>query len=112
MNADPNITDWLNVLIAFLLLFLSILVWRLNRRVTWLTGALESHSTLMLRLEAKRGVDGKPIKVVWWDPNREKLPFKGAHGVEAELEQIYLYLPPEHRECNRGFWRRVWAWFK
>lgn len=112
MNADPSITDWLNVLIAFLLLFLSILVWRLNRRVTWLTGALESHSTLMLRLEAKRGVEGKPIKVVWWDPNREKPPFKGAHGVEAELEQIYLYLPPEHRECDRGFWRKVWAWFK
>ena len=112
MNTDPSITDWLNVLIAFLLLFLSALVWRLNRRVTWLTGALESHSTLMLRLEAKRGVEGKPIKVVWWDPNREKPPFKGAHGVEAELEQIYLYLPPEHRECNRGLWRRVWAWFK
>lgn len=112
MNADPSITDWLNGLVAFLLLFLNILVWRLSRRATWLTGALESHSTFMLRLEAKRGVDGKPIRVVWWDPNREKPLFTGAHGVEADLEQVYLYLPPEHRECNRGFWHRVWAWFK
>lgn len=112
MNVDPSITDWLNVIIAFLLLFLSILVWRLNRRVTWLTGALESHSALMLRIEAKRGIEGKPIKVVWWDPNREKRPFKGAHGVEADLEKIYLYLPPEHRECKGGFMRRIWGWFK
>jgi hypothetical protein len=86
MNTGPTITDWLNVIIAFLLLFL---LWRLNRRVTWLTGALESHSTLMLRIEAKRGIDGKPIKAIWWDPNREKPPFKGTHGVEADLEQIY-----------------------
>lgn len=109
MNVDPSITDWLNVIIAFLLLFLSVLVWRLNRRVAWLTGALESHSTLMLRIEARRGIEGRPIRVIWWDPNREKPPFNGAHGVEADLEQIYLYLPPEHRECKGGIFRRIWG---
>lgn len=103
----PKVVAWLDVLIAFLLVVLTFLIWRLNKRVSWLTGAMESHSTLMLRLEAKRGIDGKPVRVVWWDPNREKVPFSGAHNVEADLETIYLYLPPEHRECSKGWWSRL-----
>lgn len=112
MDLDaPKITDWLSVLIMLLLVVLNFLVWRVNKRLTWLTGALESHSTWILRIEAMRGVNGKPLKVIWWDPNREKPPFKGAHGIEAQPDDLYLYLPPQYRSCPRGLWARTKEWF-
>lgn len=106
----PSFTEWLMVAITFLLLIISFLAWRISRRVAWLTGAMESHSTLMLRIEAKRGVNGEPLKVKWWDPNREEIPFKGAHDKEADLECIYLYLPPKYRLCKHGILRKFKQW--
>ena len=107
---DANLAEWLMVAITALLVFLGILAWRINKHVMWLTGALESHSTLMLRLEAKRGVKDTPIKVIWWDPNREEAPFDGAHGKEADLDNIHLFFPPKYRTSKGGFWGCVTQW--
>lgn len=64
-----------------------------NERMNWLTGALESHSCLQLRLAAKK----EGIRVVWWDKNIEPWPHKGEHGEAADLDVIYVGLPPKLR---------------
>jgi hypothetical protein len=44
---------WIQALIAAAVLWVSYLVWRLHKHQTFLTGAMESHSTAMLRIEAR-----------------------------------------------------------
>ena len=70
----------------------------LQARATWLSGALESHSELMLRLRAEEL--GK--QVVWWDPTydgpqKKRPPTKAEHGASAVVETVFVYLPPELR---------------
>jgi hypothetical protein len=68
-----------------------------SRRVEWLIGALESHSTIRLRMRAKR--DG--LKVVAYDPVTARFPARGPlTGEEWPLETIYLALPPEFRASD------------
>ena len=73
------------------------LVWKVYELIAWLTGAMETHSDLMLRIEALRGINDMPIKLVWWDPTIEKIPTKKEHGQEIDLSTIYMYLPLEMR---------------
>ena len=70
----------------------------MSERLNWFTGALESHSSLMLRIEAARGINGKPIEAIWWDPTLEKAPVKREHGKAAQLERIYVFVPMEERQ--------------
>ena len=86
------LTDWLMVIISGLLLLLGYFAWRISAKVAWLTSAMETHSTMTLRIEAKRGISGEPIKIIWWDPSIESFPFYGEHGKEAELQDIYIYI--------------------
>lgn len=73
---------------------LAALVWKINKRMTWLCGALESHSSLTLRMEAeKRG-----IELQWWDPSIEDFPREGQHGEPCRLEKIYIGVPPRWRK--------------
>ncbi len=77
-----------------------------------LTNALESHSTLILLIEAKRGLrpgaaDNQPIRTVWWDPTVEKAHFFGSkpgvvkkHRDEIDLDEIRLNIPPSFRQGN------------
>ena len=104
------LTDWLMVIISGLLLIISYFAWRISSRVAWLTGAMETHSTMMLRIEAKRGINGQPIKIIWWDPSREAFPFPGEHGTEAELNEIYLGIPPRYRLRNQSWFSRFFLW--
>ena len=67
-----------------------------NERMTWLTGALESHSFLQLRLAAKK--EGIPL--VWWDKTIEPWPHKGEHGEPADLETIHGH--PYVRDVGGG----------
>ena len=83
------------------------LVWRVYARIEWLTGAMETHSNLILRLEAKRGIDGTPIKVLWWDPTIEEPPVKRVHGEEVDLSTIYLYVPLRERRHRRRWLTRL-----
>lgn len=97
-NSGPKLTDWLMVIVSFALLLLSFLAWQLNKQIAWFTGAMESHSDLMLRIEALRGIEhGQPIELIWWDPNIEEPPIDRKHGNPVDMKRIYLYLPLKYR---------------
>jgi len=71
----------------------------LQRQANWLNGALESHSTIRLKLKAESL--GK--KVIWWDPTHDGPTKKRPPGSCAHLQQVttdivYLYVPPEFRK--------------
>ena len=99
------------LLTAFIALF-TFLVWKVYERIAWLTGAMESHAELMLRIEAKRGIAGQPIKVLWWDPTLESPPIKREHGQEANLEPIYCFIPPSDRRVRETWQAKVKELFK
>lgn len=71
----------------------------LQRRANWLSGALESHSEVMLRLKAEEL--GKTV--IWWDPTHDGLikqrpPIDRAHAQIARTDEpVYLYVPLEQR---------------
>ena len=76
----------------------SFLGWRSARRVEWLTGAMESHSTMQIRMQAKRD----NLRVEAYDPDLR--PYPGdvpLEGKEWKLETVYLALPPTFRANKR-----------
>jgi len=95
------------VVLTAVIAFFTYLVWLVYHRIAWLTGAMESHSALMVRIEAGRAPHGKPIEVIWWDPTIEPFPFSGAHGQVATLERIYVGIPPQYRRHKHGLFRRI-----
>lgn len=88
---------WVTVLLTLVIAVFTFLVWKVYERIAWFTGSMETHSDLMLRIEARRGINGEPIKLLWWDPTIEKIPAKREHGQELDLSTIYIYLPLEMR---------------
>jgi len=68
-------------------------IYELQDRLTWFTGAMESHSQIMLQLEAENY--GKEL--IWWDPNYEKPPFPHKHGDKATVERVMIYIDPKYR---------------
>ena len=89
--------EWIMVILTIVIAVFTFLVWKVYERMAWLTGAMETHSDLMLRIEARRGISGEPIKLLWWDPTIEQIPTKKQHGQEIDLSTIYIYLPLEMR---------------
>jgi len=88
----PDLTDLLLVILAFL-------GWRVSNKVKWFTGALESHSTIMLWLEAQRGIGGRPIKLEWFDPDATSRSIRDyAPGTEVDFTPIYLAVPMKERQ--------------
>ena len=87
------ITDWLTALLTCVIAILTYLVWKVYERIAWLTGAMESHSDIMLKIEALRGINGKQIELIWWDPTIEDVPTVKEHGKLVELDKIYFKLP-------------------
>ena len=73
------LTDWILVFLTFVIAIFTFLVWKVYERIAWLTGAMESHSDLMLRINAARGINGKPIDLVWWDPTIADAPVTKEH---------------------------------
>jgi hypothetical protein len=97
------ITDWLMAFFTLIIVALTFLIWKVYERIAWLTGAMESHSDMLLRIEALRGIDGKQIELVWWDPSIEDVPTLKEHGKPIELKRIYIYLPPKFRRNKPTF---------
>jgi len=69
-----------------------------QKQANWLNGALESQSSLMLRLKAEEL--GKPL--IWWDPTHEgpvskRPPVRQVHGESANVSTVYQYIAPELR---------------
>lgn len=100
-------TNWIMIGLTLIIAFFTYLVWKVYERIAWLTGAMESHSNIMLRIEAKRGISNQPIKLVWWDPTIEPPPVKGDHGQEIDLNTIYVYLPLSQRKNKPTWWVSV-----
>lgn len=100
---DANM--WQAILTAALVA-LAFLTWRVYMKMTWLYGALESHSLVMLRLAAhKAQTKGMQVRLVWWDPDVASPPVTRQHGDEDTIETIYLYLPQAQRKGWReGNW--------
>jgi len=65
------------------------LVWRVYAKIAWFTGAMETHSEIMMRLAAKE----KGVEMVWWDPTIGKIPVTKEHNQPVNTDKIYLYLP-------------------
>jgi hypothetical protein len=99
--------DWANVFFGASVAFSGWMVWRatqqianMNQRLAWLSGALESHSEIMMRLTAQR--DGIPV--IYWDPDIEDTPTTPAkkHKAAAEVTTVYQYLPLHLRKSYKG----------
>ena len=91
--AKPNPTDWLLVIFNGLLVLFSLLLYRVNKRLTWITGAMESHSDLTSKMLAKR----EGIPVIWWDPTVQEWPRQPKHGDQYQGKVMLTYLPPKLR---------------
>ncbi len=114
-NNDPKLTDWLMVGVSAALLWLSVLVWRINKQIAWFTGAMESHSQLMLMLEAGKK---EQITLKWWDPYfngpKKEWPTKAQHNEKIEPNEIYIGVPVNRRKkhpCRarlKEWWNEVW----
>lgn len=102
-------SNWVMVVLTSIMVFFTIviafftfLVWKTYERIAWLTGAMESHSDLMLRIEARRGIkDGDPIRIVWWDPTLGESVPKKEHGKDVDLSTIHIFLPVEMRRKQK-----------
>ena len=89
------------IIIMFLLIIIVFMYYicKIFNRLNFFVGAMESHSDLMLKIEAKRGINSKPINVVWFDPTvKHNLNNSKLDGKEVELDTIYAYLPLELRK--------------
>jgi len=104
------ITDWIIAGLTFVIALFTCLVWRTYSRIAWLTGSMETHSDLMLRLQAlKGGADGKPIDLVWWDPNIADPPGVREHDKPVDMNRIHIFLPPKLRRKKPPLWKRLWT---
>jgi hypothetical protein len=94
---------------TLLLVGLTLLSVRSNRRIEWFTGALERHSDQMRQLAAKQA----KVKLIWWDKTEEgaggKFPFAGKHNQEYELDALHIGIPPEYRKVQPTAWQRFWG---
>ena len=112
-----------NVATVAMLIFTWKLV-RLNETLTtlqvrqvWFTGAMESHSMLMLQIEAARGTwpgysDNKPIEMVWWDADYAEKPVR-RHGDPINLDRLKFFVHPDIRADRepetRSFHPLTWS---
>ena len=101
------LTDWILVFLTLIIAIFTFLVWKVYERIACLTGAMESHSDLMLRISAARGINSKPIDLIWWDPTIADVPVKQEHEKPVELNKIYVYLPPHLRRNKPSLCARV-----
>jgi hypothetical protein len=94
-------SDWINALLGVAVSASAFATWRTAKKVEWLTGAMESHSFLMVRLAAKE----QGVKCIWWDPTIEAPP-PHSYREDAVLDSIRIFLPMEHRQgAKKRRWR-------
>lgn len=95
------------------------LVWKINKRMEWLTAAMESHAQKMLEIKAH----DNNIPVELWDPSIEPFPPAAGHREPCMLDKIYIGIPPEMRKNPppsfsyqlglfvRDFWEKPREWW-
>lgn len=100
-------TDWILIMLTLVIATFTGLVFLVYERIEWLTGAMETHSGLQMRIEAK----GAKIELIWWDPSIEPFPTSAEHGEPVNLNKIYCGLPPrlrKYRPTFRDRFRSIW----
>ncbi|HEY4213398.1 MAG TPA: hypothetical protein VGM84_18115 [Steroidobacteraceae bacterium] len=86
--------DWAVAAFAGATAYFAFRGWKSSKQVEWLIGSLESHSTMRIRLDAKR----ENVKVIAYDPTVSRYPARiPLAGEEWPLDTIYLALPPDLR---------------
>lgn len=97
----------LNALLAFFTLGIVVStfvqIWitiKMQRRMNWLTGSLESHSQLRLIMAARE----QELEPIWWDPKHRGDGTKhwpnltGAHhGERIRMQRVYVGIPVKDR---------------
>lgn len=106
-------TNELIALLTGVIALFTYLVWRCYRRIEWLTGSLESHSMIALRLEVARTMtsSGQSVKIIWWDPDIGGAGAQPKHGDDATVNEVRIFLPPHLRQGRQGKWKKAWHWF-
>jgi hypothetical protein len=80
-------------MVEVLTLLIGVLVFLIYERIAWLTGAMESHSSLMVRIEALRDIrNGAKIELKWWDPSIAEFP-TGRRQLFFSLATIKSFVP-------------------
>lgn len=88
----------IEVIMAAAIVYFAWASWRVSTRLAWFTGAMESHSDIMMRLEAQK----QKIPMVWWDPTVEAFPRDGiAHGKPCHIKRLAIGMP-EHLRQHEG----------
>lgn len=113
---EPKWTDWgtfvvavVTGMISLITVWISILVFklnkavmRLNERLVWFTGAMESHSAKTLELKIaehnKQAAAHERIDMLWWDPTEKEWPIDPKHGEKVKTKKVYFGIPPEKRK--------------
>ena len=103
-------TNFIMIMLTLVIAVFTGLVFLVYERIEWLTGAMETHSDLQMRIEAKNA----KIDLIWWDPSIEPFPTSAEHGKPINLNEIYCGLPPRLRKNKptfldrlRSLWERV-----
>jgi hypothetical protein len=97
-----TVAEWAMALFAAATALLAFSSYRSSKQVEWLMGALESHSTTRVRMQAKR--DG--LKVKAYDPKDSRYPGRiPLLGEEWHLDEVHLALPREFRRRSQF---RLW----
>lgn len=75
---------------------------KLQRRLTWFTGAMSASAQKSTMIQAKEA----GLRLIWWDPSREDWPPTGPHGSEIEFNEIYFGIRPNERARPPETWKR------
>lgn len=96
-----SVAEVLTGVVALLTVFIVVLTYLIlvsYLKIEWFTGSMETYSQVMLRIEAAKGINGQPVKLLWWDPTIAELPVKRVHGQEIDTSTVYIFLPPNKRQ--------------
>ena len=52
--------EWIMPFLTLVIAFFTLLVGKVYERMAWLTDTMETHSDLMLRIKARRCINGEP----------------------------------------------------
>jgi hypothetical protein len=90
-----SLADWLMAAFAAATAWYAYQNGKTTEQLKWLIGSLESHSTVRLRLQAKR----EGVRVVAYDPTNSRFPGRIPHvGEEWPIDVVYLAIPRDLRK--------------
>lgn len=103
--AQPEITNTITAISSVVIAVFTFLVWKVYRRLTWFTGAMERHSDQQRRMVAKQ----QKIPIVLWDKTIHDWPEDGDHGQRDQVKYIAVGVAPGRRRY-RGWRRALKVW--